>query len=389
MKIKVLFLIAGVLVFLLSSFGVSSAAVKAKGKVTREKLSALAGGDLVNLSLSSVASESGEIFVLVRDAKSKKRDLGWILYNPSANKIVKRGRCPFDYENKLVAISPNARYAAAFSRFPAALHVLDLKDSSWKRLYTNPAPSESGLSIFEVLGGSSTQDSPLFFLDDDTLVSVFHDMTVKDGEKTVKDLVSVFFDMSGKKGMEKGMTFSECLSAGEKAIKASGAEISDSVSSNDMIPVGVNKFVMVMKSGDKNFLVFFDNGEAKVIDSTSSSPMEFLSVRNSDGAVFYMVSPSNKNRNGKIYKEIKCFKDGEVSVVETGRIYGGIFPETGKMMIVKISESGRTYDIFVVAKPGKLERIASTTKSVRFGFGSAKNLLYLISPDAIEWVNFI
>ena len=389
MKIKVLFLIAGVLVFLLSSFGVSSAAVKAKGKVTREKLSALAGGDLVNLSLSSVASESGEIFVLVRDAKSKKRDLGWILYNPSANKIVKRGRCPFDYENKLVAISPNARYAAAFSRFPAALHVLDLKDSSWKRLYTNPAPSESGLAIFELLGGNSTQDSPLAFIDDSTIVSVFHDMELKDGEKNTRDFVSVFFDASGKKKMEKGMTFTECLSVGEKAVRASGVSLVDSLAASDMIPVGFNKFVMVMKSGPRNFLVLFENGSAKIIDSTSSSSIEFLSLRKSDGSIFYMVSPSDKNKNGKLYKELRAFRNGEISVVDSGRIFGGMFPENGRVILVKVSDTGKTYDIFVVGKSGKQERIASTSKYARFDTGSAKNVLYLVSHDEIYWVNFM
>ena len=107
MRLRLFVIFLSAFALILSCAAPSGASVKAKGSVGKKAISKALGGAKVNFALMATASGTGEIFMLTRDAASKTRDLGWALYDPSSNKVLARGKCPFEHENKMVAVSPN------------------------------------------------------------------------------------------------------------------------------------------------------------------------------------------------------------------------------------------------------------------------------------------
>lgn len=390
MKIQSFVAGLGVCAFLFSSFGIADAKVKSKGTINRSRLSSVVDKHAVNVPLSSTASNTGELFMLTRDSKSKTRDLCWALFNPSSNKVIKKGKCPFNYDNKWVAISPNAKYAAAFSRHPAQLHILDIEANKWTVAYTNPSSSQEGLSIFQLLGGNSTEDSPLMFIDDNNVASVFHEMKIKDGSKESVNMVPVFFNVKSNK-MTKGMSMSELLTAGEKAIKESGAVIDEPLSTEEINITGLNRYALTMKNSKKAFLVTFEGGKARVADSIFRGNFEYVASRMSDGTVFYIAAPYEKGkqtsaRNSRELRSVKGTASHET--IAKGDVFGGVFPEDGRVFVVEMKDGGNSYALSQLKKDGTKEQLATTRKSVRFDMGSSKNVFHLVSRDDIYWITF-
>lgn len=375
------------LVFLSLCFsGFSYAKVVSKGKVSKGQLSKTFGDALLNMNFLRISSESGDVFMLTRDSKSRTRDLGWVLYNPVNNKVIKKGLCPFKFENKQVAVSPNAKYAAAFSRHPASLYILNIETGEWKNVYDNPPSDKSGLSIFELLGGSSTQDSPLVFVDDDTVASIFHDMKYAEGEKTTVDLVSVFYKISEGK-LYKSLSYKTFIEGGEKAVKASGVHVDGALSLSGIKFLGFKSFIYVLKSGEKSFLIKAEEGrEFKLIDSIAGD-IEYLGNRTEDGAIVYNCIPTSQNKDNNYYRELKVYVNGKILTISSGRIFGALVSCYNRYILVNLSDSGRRYVIDLL-KDGKTENLTSISKFMIFHLGDKKNILYLTDDREVQWFVF-
>ncbi len=384
MKIRLRFLI--VLIFISLCFsGFSYAKVVSKGKVSQKQLSKTFGDVILNVNFMRISGESGDVFMLMR-SKARTRDLGWILYNPANNKVLKKGLCPFKFENKKIAVSPNAKYASAFSSFPTSLYILNIETGEWKNIYDNPPSDKSGLAIFERLGGASTQDSPLYFVDDDTLASIFHDMKYAEGEKTTVDLVSVFYKISEGK-LYKSLSYKAFIEGGEKAVKASGVHVDGALSLSGIKFLGFKSFIYVLKSGEKSFLIKAEEGkEFELIDSIVGD-IKYLGNRTEDGAILYNCMPASQNKDNNYYRELKVYVNGKIATISSGRILGALCSGSDSYILVNLSESGRRYVIDLL-KDGKTENLTSISKFMVFHLGDKKNILYLTDDREVQWFVF-
>ncbi len=388
MRLRLFVIFLSAFALILSCAAPSGASVKAKGSVGKKAISKALGGAKVNFALMATASGTGEIFMLTRDAASKTRDLGWALYDPSSNKVLARGKCPFEHENKMVAVSPNARYAAAFSRFPTALNVLDLKTGEWHEAYRNPAADKEGLAIQQFVKAYSDSDSPLTFIDDDTVASVLRDMVIREGKKEQRDLVPVFYKVSGKR-LDRGMSFSKCLTAAEKAVRDSGAAVDGRLTCGKMEFAGIDRYALVLSCGSKRFLVECGKGGASVVDSVSGAALKFKGFRGSDGALAYLVIKSDGQKKGSAPSaELRIAKSKDVKVVDSGRIVDCLVPDDGRIFVMIVSDSGRMAEVCLVKGKGDHEKIVSTQKVASLSFGAKANVIYLIS-DEVQWVKII
>ncbi len=133
------------------------------------------------VSGTSIAAESRDVFFITRHKTTKK--LSWHLYNPSVKKITLSGECPFVDYNQF-SISAKASFAFAYSKFPAALWLLDTKTKKWQQVFKNPGKGEKGLAI-------SPQSYPIFISDD--RAQAFMDLW--DKEHYVTEVIAMAFSV--------------------------------------------------------------------------------------------------------------------------------------------------------------------------------------------------
>ena len=227
------------------------------------------GNKLINMGLSDFATENGQIFMLVRDKEKRTRDLQWVLFDPLAKKVLKSGDCPFKLENDIVAVSPNGKYAAVFSRVPTVLWLLDTESGKWDNIMENPKVNEPGLTIIRkarVL--NSFGSSYLRFVDNSTVATCLQDL---DKDKNMKDIVPVLVNVDKKK-IERSTSFSEILASASKVLEAKGEGSKCAI--DDIFPVA-NNYVIFSIRNDKHSYVM-RMGEDKVAHIVYTFPVRFI-----------------------------------------------------------------------------------------------------------------
>lgn len=385
MKSKSICLVLLVALIVFFTADVSFASIKSKGVISKDKLAKKFANKLFDFSLTAVSSETGRWFMLVRDASSKTRDLGWIVYDPVQNRIIKEGKCEgFKYENKIVAVSPDCRHAAVFSRYPSGLHLLDIETGKWSCIHKNPEVNENGLSIIVKIGANKMQDSPLCFVDNDTLASILNNMEVKDGRKVTKDLVSVFYKISEKK-LTKGFSYSDLLSKAIKELLSLGIDAED-VRLGRVDITGVNRFACSFYTKDK-LSCLMDIAESKVtfIDSVKNGTINFMGKRHSDGAYFYTRRIDNRELNDETGNELLFYHNGEKKVVETGKIFYCMPADNGCNLIAKVASGGTSLAV-LFGKPGeKQDKIDTLIEQVLYGMDYKGKVIYLYNVSEIKW----
>ncbi len=113
------------------------------GRLTKSQVSQVLGNRLLALEDASVASDQGHLFLLTRHRQS--RQLEWFLVDPSARRILRQGKVPFQvYQN--FSVSPAGRTAVVQARYPTALWVLSLAEGQWVCARTNDNPQRLALT---------------------------------------------------------------------------------------------------------------------------------------------------------------------------------------------------------------------------------------------------
>lgn len=127
---------AALVLALILTSGPSGAAEPAS-RLTQGEITQLLGSKLFALEDASVASERGHLFLLARDRKT--RQLEWFLLDPSARRVLKQGKVPFQVYRGY-AVAPDGRSAVAHARYPSALWTLSLDDGRWTCAQANDNP---------------------------------------------------------------------------------------------------------------------------------------------------------------------------------------------------------------------------------------------------------
>ncbi len=348
--------------------------VKSKGRIGIKNLTQALGGKLINAKLISVAADTGNIFMLVRNAKEKTRDLEWVLYDPVGNKVLKSGKCDFKFENRQVAVSPDAKYAAAFSAHPSALWFLDIESGKWSKCYVNPKLNESGIAI-----RNPADKSPLVFVNNTVIGSVLEDYKFVGDKKDKKleDIISVFVKApSGK--LEKSISLKEMLVAGDKAMtelgnkkRLSSGQIS--VVDNDMVCFtlksvpAAEEFLFLMKKGEK----------ARLVDSAKGS-LKFLDYNPSTKSVLYSILADKKD------KVILKNGDKKVAVFE-GIVLNGKALNDGHIALTSLNDKSKTAYVLMGQPGAELTKIASFPKFYLISITRNGKRLIMTNPDEMLW----
>ncbi|MDQ7821413.1 MAG: hypothetical protein RDV48_01325 [Candidatus Eremiobacteraeota bacterium] len=118
------------------------ASVEKESRVSSSVLKNILGRQLVDFSTIDIARGDGKLFFLTRDPDT--RGLSWHLVDPSANKVLKSGSCPFKVFTQS-AVSPDGTSALVFTKYPSALWHLSVSAGKWTMVYQNP--QKEGLAI--------------------------------------------------------------------------------------------------------------------------------------------------------------------------------------------------------------------------------------------------
>lgn len=134
-----------------SSFAYS---LQEAGKLTSKDFKSLLGDKIVAPETCAFSEGSGDIFVPVRD--NKTRNLEWCIINPFSKKILKKGDCPFKAFHRF-AFSPDANTVMATTKYPSGIFRLNVEKGEWVKLYENPSKNKAGWAFLSI--------SPLNFVE--------------------------------------------------------------------------------------------------------------------------------------------------------------------------------------------------------------------------------
>lgn len=280
--------------------GSSAMTIKSQGRVGMATIKKQAKGYMLHGRLFAIAENNGNVFYLTRNANVKSRDLGWMLYDVKNAKILKTGKCPFKTENAKVAISRNADFAAAFSSFPSALWVLDVKAGEWKKLYENPPVDKDGLVI-------RTHDTatPLMFLDNNKIGSILNYYDKKTSQ--VKNIVSVFGSYE-EGGIHESISLKDMFKMSNALLKEKG--ITTTLNSGTISIIGEDQVAYIMRSKARatNYLFTAKKGEKAVLVATSKNDIVFNDA-NGKNILYSEIDQKAKKQalylfNGK--ESLKC-----------------------------------------------------------------------------------
>lgn len=308
--------------FLLTGLGncasYSSLSVKDISKIT--------GNKLINMGLSDFATESGNIFMIVRDGNKRTRDLQWILLDPIAKKVVKSGDCPFKHENDIVAVSPDGKHATTFSRYPTELWLLDIESGKWSEIMENPKVGESGLTIIRKMKlGTFFGTSYLKFVDNSTIATCLQDL---DKDKNMKDILPTFINVDKKK-IEPFVSFSDMLIATSKILEAKKDIVSVI---DDVYPESKNSLLFTIRNDKHSYVMRI--GQDKVAHIVHTFPLRYINISDVfNGNIVCRISVSEDKTKDSI-TVIK--NDGNIEILAKERGIHGFALKNDSFLVLSV-----------------------------------------------------
>ena len=372
-KILGFFVICFSFFFLVTAFGFCASYTS----VTTKEIMKSVGNKLVNVALTDCATESGNIFMLVRDGNKRTRDLQWVLYNPLAKKVLKSGDCPFKFENDIVAVSPNGKYAAAFSRYPTELWLLNIESGNWDKIMENPKVNEEGLTIIRKMKlGTVFGTSYLRFVDDSTLATCLQNL---DKDKNMKDIVPTFVNVE-KKEIEPFVSFSELLLSAPKALEVKG-EGSLHCAIDDIFPESNNSIIFSIRNEKHSYVMRM--GQDKVAHIVYTFPTRHITFCDvSFGNIVCRVS-LGKDKSKDSITVIK--KDGTLEILAKEKgIYG--FALTNDSFLV-LSVRGEIPLVELVNSQSKHFSVAQQEEPSFIYVDRVPTTVYLVNNNGIKCFN--
>jgi hypothetical protein len=275
-----------------------------KGHLTLPDLAKKTGNKLLNMGLLSYANESGSFFMLVRN-NNKTRDLQWVLFDPLTQKVLKSGDCPFKLENDIVAVSPDGKHAALFSRAPTVLWLLDTESGKWDNIMENPKVDEGGLTIIrKVKVVNEFGASYLKFVDNSTVATLLQDL---DKAKNMKDIIPVFVNVD-KKEVEPFVSFSDMLTASSKLLESKG-EVNSSI--DNVYPESNNSVLFTIRNDKHSYIMRI--GEDKVAHIVYTFPVRYITISDVCNGNIVCIISSGKDKAQASITVIK--NDGTMEVL--------------------------------------------------------------------------
>ena len=372
-KIFVFSVICFAFLFLVTGLGYCAS----YGSLTTDEIMKSVGNKLVNVALTDCATESGNIFMLVRDGKKRTRDLQWVFYNPLTKKVVKSGDCPFKFENDIVAVSPNGKYAAAFSRYPTELWLLNIESGNWDKIMENPKVNEDGLTIIRKMKlGTVFGTSYLRFVDNSTIATCLQNL---DKDKNMKDIVPTFVNVD-KKEIEPFVSFSDMLLSASKVLESKDEK---NCSIDDVFPESNNSILFSIKNEKHSYVMRI--GEDKVAHIVHAFPTRYITFCDvSFGNIVCRIS-LGKDKSKDSITVIK--KDGTLEILAKEKgIYGFALENDaflvssvrGELPLVELVDSKSNH--FSVAKQEEVSLVYVDRKP---------STVFFVNQYGIKWFNVV
>ena len=369
-KILLFFVLCFSFLFLTIDFGYCAT----KGHITIPDIAKKTGNKLLNMGLLDYARESGSFFMLVRN-NNKTRDLQWVLFDPITQKVLKSGDCPFKLENDIVAVSPDGKHAALFSRAPTVLWVLDTESGKWDNIMENPKVDEGGLTIIrKVKVVNEFGASYLKFVDNSTVATLLQDL---DKEKKMKDIIPAFVNID-KKEIEHFVSFSEMLTASSKLLESKG----ESDSSIDYVyPESNNSLLFTIRNKKHSYIMRI--GIDKVAHIVHTFPVRYIHISDvCNGNIVCMISSGLDDYK----KSITVAKnDGTMEVLVKSRPVYGFAVENDSYVVSSFKANSKVPLVELIDSNGKHFSIAQQNEVSIPYIDKKPSIIYFVNENGMKY----
>lgn len=369
-KILLFFILCFSFFCLVADFGYCAT----KGHISITDLSKKTGNKLLNMGLLDYARESGSFFMLVRN-NNKTRDLQWVLFDPMTQKVLKSGDCPFKLENDVVAVSPDGKHAALFSRVPTVLWLLDTESGKWDKIMENPKVDEAGLTIIrkvKVVNGFGT--SYLKFVDNSTVATCLQDL---DKNKNMKDIFPSFVNVD-KKEIEPFVSFSEMLIASSKILesKAEGNCFIDNVYHESN-----NSLLFTIRNDKHSYIMRI--GKDKVAHIVHTFPVRHIAISDvCNGNIVCRISIDENDAK----KSITVIKnDGTMEVLVKSRPVYGFAVENDSYVVSSFKANSKAPLVELIDSNGKHFSIAQQDEVSIPYIDKKPSIIYFVNENGIKY----
>lgn len=347
--------------------------VKDVSKLTESDFKKLLPGKLVSLGAMSYCEETGNLFIMTRDDKTRK--LEWFTVDPFAQKVLKHGDCPFKVFD-LQAVAPDGSTAVIFAKYPVSIWYLDLRTTKWYQIFKNP--KGAGLAI--------TSISPLAYVDN---LWAFTIMDLRDAEGFVLDSAITYFMPNPFRLVDIGTL---------KRLQGMGIHNVF----RDKIPPGLIFSVNDIVIGEKQSFLYVLNSKTK---DKPEKFTDYIFLYKSEGKMMKLdlLDKSEPSKKGGIspmdyqaepmralYRKVSD-KANELVFYEGGK--KTVILETGTVMMAKVLKDdmvgaftveGTTWNLYLGKAPGKLTKIKTFEKPYTVGFTSDGKKLVMINQEEVR-----
>ena len=369
-KILLFFILCFSFLFLTTDFGYCAT----KGRITIPDLAKKTGNKLLNMGLLDYAYESGSFFMLVRN-NNKTRDMQWVLFDPISQKVLKSGDCPFKLENDIVAVSPDGKHAALFSRAPTVLWLLDTESGKWDNIMENPKVNEGGLTIIrKVKVVNEFGTSYLRFVDNSTVATCLQDL---DKDKTMKDIIPAVVNVE-KKEIEHFVSFSELLTASSKLLES---KEEGNCSIDDVYQESNSSLLFTIRNDKHSYVMRI--GADKIAHIVYTFPVrriKFFDVFN--GNIVCRISSSEDKSKDSI-TVIK--NDGTMEILVKEKAVYGFAVENNSYVVASFKPNGKVPLVELIDSTGKHSSIAQHEEVSIPYIDKKPSIIYFVNENGMKY----
>lgn len=370
-KIFIFFILCFSFLILSTNFGYCAT----KGSITLSEISKNTDNKLLNMGLIDYAKESGSFFMLVRN-NNKTRDMQWVLFEPLTQKVLKSGDCPFKLENDIVAISPDGKHAAVFSRYPTIFWILDTESGKWDKIMENPKVDEGGLTIIrkvKVFNGLGS--SYLRFIDNSTVATCLQDL---DKDKKMKDIIPAFVNID-KKEIEHFVSFSEILTASSKILESKGEATKCVI--DDVYPESDSSLLFTIRNDKHSYIMRI--GQDKIAHIVYAFPFRHIHISDVCNGNIVSIISSGEDDYKKSIAVVK--NDGKMEVLVKSRPVYGFAVENDSYIVSSFKANGKAPLVELIDANGKHSSIAQQEEVSIPYIDKKPSIIYFVNQKGIKY----
>ncbi len=333
--------------------------------ISKKELNNLMKGKIFSLDTANVASDTGQLFFMTRDVKSRR--IFWFLIDPLTKKTVNSGGSPFEVFTD-TNISPDGKSAVAITKYPTAIWHLDTETKKWNKIFENP--EKGGLAVSPI--------SPVMFTGGNSFVSI---LDMWDNKHVVTDSFVTKFAPPGFKPQKATSVTSVLWIAAEKIIGKSKSELTGNL--RVLRFANADNFVFTfeanpVKQKAKNLsisLVLYSAIPKKMERVDEGDIIVPIDFQMHPDRVLYLYGSPGKSM-------VKYFTGGKSYKLIDGKVLAGRIMKNGLIGIAAVE--GKKVTIYLGATPHKISKIQTFEGIRKVGFLMKGERLVMIAPQQVE-----